>query len=55
MDPKDQHHAHLQHEIRRHKEHHRDESLRVIHPQWFLVLGCVLVLLVVAVWILIIP
>ncbi|MFO0926080.1 MAG: hypothetical protein U0736_03450 [Gemmataceae bacterium] len=56
MEHKDQHHAHLQEEIRRHKEHHhKDGSLRVIHPHWFLVLGCVLVLLSVAVWVLIVP
>jgi type VI protein secretion system component VasF len=56
MDHQEQHHLHHQkereHEKKEHKahEHKQEERMWGFHPAWFVVLGIVLILLVVAVW-----
>jgi type II secretory pathway component PulF len=58
MDHKEQHHEHHQKEREAEKkqehqlERREDRQVRTIHPLWFVVIGSVLILAVVATWIL---
>jgi hypothetical protein len=56
MDHKEKHHQEHRKEREHEKQHEKqeerreDKQVRVIHPIWFVVLGSVLLLIVVAVW-----
>ena len=48
-----QHHHHARDEKKHHHHEHEaksDKSLRKIHPLWFLALGTILILAIVAFW-----
>jgi hypothetical protein len=56
MDHKEKHHEQhkkqREHEdkLKKEREHRQEEMPRQIHPVWFAVAGCVLVVLIVLVW-----